>query len=238
MIAPFTSSTSLSAAWKAFASHWKFLVPTTIATAIILIVLRIATRALENHWLPMLIVTVISIIAGVAITLGWTNITMRLVRSHSVALHDFKTNKKSWGHYFLARIIYGVFTVAAMILILIPVLLLIISAGSIIPLVIIGIIAGIVGLVLFVWLGIRYMFISYVAVDHPNMGAWDMLKESAKLGKGHMVDLFGFGLLLLLVNIVGFLVILVGLLVTVPLSKIAVAHVYEQLKKKHHTVSE
>lgn len=238
MTAPFTSSASLSAAWKAFASHWKFLVPTTIATAVIVIVLRIATEASQHHWLPTLVLTVISIVAGIAITLGWTNVSMRLARSHSVVIHDFKTNKKSWGHYFLARVIYGFFTIASMILILIPILLLIISAGSIVPLVIIGIIAGIAGLVLFVWLAIRYMFISYVAVEHPNMGAWDMLKESAKLGKGHMIDLFGFGLLLFLINIVGLLLVLVGLLVTVPLSKIAAAHVYEQLKKKHHPVSE
>lgn len=238
MTAPFTSSASLSAAWKAFVSHWKFLVPTTIGTAIILIILRVATRALENHWLPMLVFTIISIVAGIVITLGWTNISLRLVRAHSIDLQDFKTNKKSWGHYFLARLIYGVFAVVSMVLILVPMLLLVISAGSIVPLVIIGIIAGIAGLVLFIWLAIRYMFISYVAVDHPTMGAWDMLKESAKLGKGNMIDLFGFGLLLFLVNVVGFLLILLGLLVTVPLSKIAVAHVYEQLKKKHHTVSE
>lgn len=233
MTAPFTSSTSLSAAWKSFTAHWKFIIPATLATTITIILLQVISKSLERHWLPSLIVAVIATIAGIAITLGWTNISMKLNQGHGVDWSDFKTNKRSWGHYFLARIIYGVFTLGAMLLILIPVLLLLLTAGSIIPVVIIGIIVCIGGLALFIWLAIRYMFISFVAIDHPSMNGWNMLKESARIGKGHMLDLFGFAMLILLINIVGFLLLLVGLIITVPLSKIATAHVYAQLKKKH-----
>ena len=238
MTAPFTSSASLSAAWKAFTAHWKFVVPATVLTAAIIILLQVITRSLENYWLPSLIFVVFSILAGIAITLGWSKASLKLAHAHSVSWRDFRTNEKSWGHYFLARIIFAVFTVAAMILILIPVLLLVMTAGSLIPLIIIGILVCLVGVVLFIWLALRYMFISFVAVDHPTMNAWGMLKESARLGKGHMVDLFGFGMLLLLINIFGFVFFLIGLIITVPISKIAVAHVYEQLKKKHHAVAE
>lgn len=233
MTKPFTSSASLSVAWKAFASHWKFIVPATFATAVTIILLQVISKSVERQPLLSLIIAIIVTIAGIAITLGWTNISMQLVRGHGANWRDFKTDKKSWVYYFLARLIYGFFTVAAMILIFIPFFLLFISAGSGVSLIIIGILAGIAGFALLVWLTIRYMFISFVAIDHPNMGAWDMLKESVKLGKGHMLDLFGFGLLLLLINIVGLLLFVVGLLVAVPVSKIAVAHVYEQLKKKH-----
>ena len=50
-----------------------------------------------------------------------------------------------------------------------------------------------------------------------------------------MVAFLGFVIIIALLNIAGMLLLLVGLLVTIPVSMIAYAHVYVILHEHHHT---
>lgn len=226
---------AVSSAWGVFKKNWKFIVPAVLATVVLYSVLQVLQRSAQEHIFLSLIIALIATVVGIAITLGWSNIVLKLVRNHSVDWNNFKTSAKSWFPYFLAQIIYAAFMFAAALVIGAPLILILGSAIAASPvLMIIGIILSLVGIALFVWIAIRYMFISFAIIDHPHMGAWSIMKESARLTKGHTVELFVFGLLLLLINIVGLVLLVVGLLITIPLSKIATGYVYEQLKGKHH----
>jgi hypothetical protein len=90
------------------------------------------------------------------------------------------------------------------------------------------------GLILLIVPGIifalRYMFVSYVIMD-KKMRPMEALRESARITYGHKWDLFGFAILLLLLNILGFICLFVGLLVTVPLTWLAMVHAYRTLEK-------
>ncbi len=55
------------------------------------------------------------------------------------------------------------------------------------------------------------------------------IKESYHLTKGHLFELFLLMIALILLNMVGLILLVVGLLVTLPISLIAVAHVYRKL---------
>lgn len=226
---------AVSSAWSAFKKNWKFIVPAVLVTVVVYVVLQALQQNSQQHVFLSLIVALIATIVGIAVTLGWSNIVLKLVRNHSVDWNDFKTNTKSWFPYFLARLIYALFMIVAALVIGAPLILILGSAITASPvLMVIGIILSLAGVVLFIWIAIRYMFVSFVIIDHPQMGAWSIMKESARLTKGHTVELFVFGLLLLLVNIVGLILIVIGLIITVPVSKIAAGYVYEQLKGKHH----
>lgn len=226
---------AVSSAWGDFKKNWKFIIPATLLTAVVLIVLQIAQRSVQESIVLALIVALAATIIGIAITLGWSKVILKLARTHHADWNDFNTDKGSWLSYFLARVIYGLFMFAAAAVIGIPMLLILGSAvAASVPLMIIGIILALAGVVLFLWIAIRYMLISFIIVDHPQMGAWSMMKESARLTKGHIVELFVFGLLLLLINIVGLLLLVVGLVITIPLSKMASGYIYEHLKGKHH----
>jgi uncharacterized membrane protein len=89
-----------------------------------------------------------------------------------------------------------------------------------------------VGLVLAIVPGIifsiMFQYYGYFIVD-KKMGPVDALKASAVLTRGVRWKLFGFGLVIGLLNIGGALLLLVGLFVTVPVSLVAVAHVYRKL---------
>jgi uncharacterized membrane protein len=92
-----------------------------------------------------------------------------------------------------------------------------------------------VGFILFIVPGIifsiKLQFYEYFIVD-KKMDAIDSLKASWELTKGVKWNLFLLGLLLALINILGFLCLVVGLIITVPLAMIANAYIYRKLLRK------
>jgi uncharacterized membrane protein len=71
-------------------------------------------------------------------------------------------------------------------------------------------------------------FTQLLVVDR-KLGPLEALKESYHMTKGHLLQLFLFMLSLILLNIVGAILLLVGLLVTVPITLLAIAHVYMKI---------
>mgnify|MGYP001611319159 CR=1 FL=1 len=63
-----------------------------------------------------------------------------------------------------------------------------------------------------------------------NAGITDSLKMSCEKTRGKALDLFLFALLLIVLNILGALALLVGLLVTIPISFVAVTLLYRKLQ--------
>ena len=57
----------------------------------------------------------------------------------------------------------------------------------------------------------------------------ESIRKSGEITQGHKGWLFGFAIVLGLVNIAGALLLLVGLLVTIPLTTMAYIYVYRQL---------
>jgi uncharacterized membrane protein len=72
------------------------------------------------------------------------------------------------------------------------------------------------------------MFTSYFIIDQ-NRTIGDALKESGRITNGHKLQLFGFCFVIGLMNLFGFLVFIVGLLVTIPITWISIAFVYRKL---------
>ena len=79
-----------------------------------------------------------------------------------------------------------------------------------------------------IYFGLRLKFATYLVID-KNLSPVDAIKQSWKMTKGSIWNLFFFGILLGLINILGFFCLIVGLFVTVPLSMLATAFVYRRL---------
>ncbi len=79
-------------------------------------------------------------------------------------------------------------------------------------------------------LSIVLMFSIYIYVD-KNIRPVDSMKESARITKGHRWTLLWFSIELLLLNLLGVLALVVGLLVTVPVSILATIHAYRMLQE-------
>ena len=100
-------------------------------------------------------------------------------------------------------------------------------------LVVLGIIALIIpGIIL----ALGFIFSQYLVID-KGRGAIESLKESWRITKGHRWELFIFVLVLAVLNILGVLALLVGLLVSVPVTMLAVVHAYRTLEHKANEVA-
>ncbi len=90
----------------------------------------------------------------------------------------------------------------------------------------------VVGLVLLIIPGIvaaLMLSMSQLLVVDKKLMPIEALKESYRLTKGHLLQLFLFALTIAAINIVGAILLLVGLLVSIPVSLVAAAYVYKKL---------
>ncbi|SIO16683.1 hypothetical protein [Algoriphagus halophilus] len=105
----------------------------------------------------------------------------------------------------------------------------------ILPLIIVNLITAIfiiAGLVVFIlpgiYLGVGYVF-SLLFVLFGGFDFWPAMEYSRKLVHTNWWKFFAFLLLLLLINIGGFLCLIVGLLVTIPLTYLSIYVLFEEL---------
>ena len=85
---------------------------------------------------------------------------------------------------------------------------------------------------------IRLGFYKYLIIDKKDITIRQAMRESMLITKGVTWKLFLFTILIGLINLLGLLCFVVGLLVTVPLSAIAYAYVYDKLLRRLEPVVE
>jgi uncharacterized membrane protein len=233
-----TISSLLSTGWTTFKKNWKFITSAALLTIVIMIVLQIIKGATDRHIIAGLVMMIVSIIASIAIALGWSKVLLNFVRNGSAQWDDFKTKMKDWKGYIVALIIYNFFKVLALIL-FIPAFInffgyFAINIGyTVTPKIFaITLIPLIIGIVLMAWLAVRYVFIAFIAVDDTTLSGWKILKKSAAMTKGNMWKIFWYSIIFGLVNLLGLICVVIGLFITVPMTKLAMAKLYDSLKEK------
>lgn len=73
-----------------------------------------------------------------------------------------------------------------------------------------------------------YLFTPAFIAD-KNLDFWEAMEASRKLAKDHLFEMIIFAIILGLINVVGALVCVVGLIFTIPLTKAAIAIAYDDL---------
>ena len=81
---------------------------------------------------------------------------------------------------------------------------------------------------------IRFKFYPYVLLENEYMTIVEVIKHTKKITCCAFISLFSFFIILAVINVLGFLAFGVGLLITVPISVFAVAHLYRKLEGHVH----
>lgn len=152
---------------------------------------------------------VISIIVEMLITIGLIKISLKFCDNEKANISDLFSSSHLFFNFLIGNLLYALISIGGFILLIIP---------------------GII------W-AIKYGFFGYLIVD-KGLGPIEALKESARITKGNKWNLFLFGILLGLINILGALALLVGLFVTIPTAMIANAFVYRKLLSQVETLQE
>jgi len=151
----------------------------------------------------LLAITIIG--AYVSIVLNYMGVTKFYLKAHdsveTLRLKDLWT-PHPFVKYVLTALLFGVVFVVGLILLIIP-----------------GVIVSLVfGMAL------------YLVMDR-GLGPIEAMKESARITRGNRWRLFVLGLAILGINILGMIVLLVGLFVSIPVSILAMMHAYRTLSQ-------
>lgn len=141
-------------------------------------------------------------VVSVIVGAGFTVITLKLAKGEHASYKDLVPQGALVWHYFCASVLAGLLCVLGLLALIVP---------------------G-------VYLLLRFSMVRFAILE--GSGITQSLKKSSELTVGVKWRLLGFFLALIGLNVLGALALLIGLLITVPVSAIAYAHVYLALKHR------
>ncbi len=196
----FSSSEALKFGFDIFKKN----IVTFIKIAAVLLIINIvmgAIGSLFGHNNPLVLIWgIISYLIAFVIQIGIVKMILDLYDGKPLNFSNLYTQYALGLRYYAASIIYGIMVLVGLICLIVP---------------------GI-------YLAIRFQFFSFLIVD-KNAGIAESLSKSSALTEGVKINLFLFALLIVVINIIGFLLLGIGLLVTIPTTMMATIHVYRKL---------
>ncbi len=203
----FEMGESLRFGWDTVKANLGFFVILLIVAFLIQIIPRFIGEVISDR-LPIIsiILYLIATVLEIVVSLGLIKVSVNFCDGIKGKLDDLLSSFHYLLTYFAAALVYFLIVVAGLFLLIIP---------------------GVI------W-GIKYSMFPYFIVD-AKMGPIEAIKASGKATSGAKFHLFLFGLLLLLVNLVGMLALGIGLFVSIPVTMVSYAYVYRQLAGKGTT---
>ena len=207
--AEFRLGDALSYGWN---SYWKNVGP-MILIAVVVFAIQFAFSAASNaldSTVAQLLIQLAGFLVSMLITLGWMRVALELTSGVKPELGDvFKA--VGYGPYIGATILFYLGTVIGFILLVVPGIIFVTTFGF-------------------------YGFV--IAQRGDGVGVTESLRQSLELTRGHRWTLFGMGIVLLLVNLLGLLACIVGVIFTSGITLVAWAYLYRALSGEAVTVWE
>ncbi len=201
---------AITTGWQVFKENPGFLIVIVLIQLTAPHLFDLPAMVIESFLEPSVIAIVIVVILnllGLAISiiigLGVINVTLGLAKNRDMAFRDLFVEFRMILNYIRASILFGIVVFVGLIFLIIP---------------------GII-------IGIALSPFPYFIIDE-NKGPIEALKASYALTRGAKWELFVFGILQGLIMIAGVLAFLVGYFVALPITMVASAAVYLQLKSQ------
>jgi uncharacterized membrane protein len=198
----FSISKAVGKGWKLTTSHLGFLLGVAVITVILPNFLQNLLTSDHGPSIWNGLVKIVLIIVGMVLQLGVYKISLMLIDGKKPEFKDLFEQYPKLVNYLVASILYGLGVVVGLILLVVP---------------------GI-------WFALRYQFYGVAIVD-KNLDPIEALKYSSQITKDNTLKLLGLALTSLGILILGFLALVVGMLVAIPVIWLAVTFVYRTLSK-------
>jgi uncharacterized membrane protein len=198
----FSPSGAIRAGWQTFTKRsWFF-----IGVLLLSFVLSWAANMLDQGFGDQpdyhIVLFLLSFGLSVLVDIGVTAFLLKAVENpDAAAVKDLWHPQRYW-EYLAASLLSGLVIVVGLILLIVP-----------------GIIAA-----------LMLVFTKYIVVAR-GMGPIEAMKESARITKGHRWQVLGFLALVALTNLLGLVCLVVGLLVSIPVTMFATVHAYRTLEQ-------
>ena len=199
----FTAGSCIKFGWETFKKRAWFFIGSTALVLCALWILNMLGNGTRDMGLLHLVIALIVYGLSVLIDMGMIAFFLKAHDdASSVKLADLYHARSFW-NYLVAVVVVAILTVIGLVLLIVPGVILI----------------------------LMWAFVKFLIVER-DIGAFDAMKESARITKGSRLDLLLLMLFAVIINIVGAILLGVGLLVTIPVSLLAVTHAYRMLSAK------
>jgi uncharacterized membrane protein len=175
--------------------------------------------------------SIASSVIGPILNAGFLIYSFKILREQTRSFGDFFEGFSQFGDLFLFALVSGLISSLPML----PGAVLLgigtaMSEGSESPspLLIVGGILLLIGIIPAIYLGICYSMGMPLIIDR-RVQFWPAMEMSRKVVNKHWWGIFGFSFLLGLLNLAGVILCFVGILVTAPVSMCAIAYAYSQI---------
>lgn len=230
----FSIRESLSFGWEKTKAHRGLLFKILVIFFALQVMGSMVSHVLEGELIGMLANVAIGI-AQFVVGVGFTLVSLRIAQNKHTDLNDLVPPPELLWRYFAASFLVGLIafgTVAGIALLVLAIASLQggISTGLFPAWIAVG---GVLSAVAVAYICLRFFMVRYAILS--GSGITESLHKSTEMTEGHKWHLLGFLVVLALLNIGGALLLFVGLLLTIPTTIIAYAHVYQKLNKKERS---
>lgn len=189
--------------WKTVQASFAFILLTLVLAFIVPIMIETGGEHVFHHDGQVFLIKVISWLVTATFSLGLAKIYLRYRDGEKPIFENLFDGVARAHIWFASTLIADVAIIMGLILLIVP------------------------GVIMM----LRLWMVGFVLVDERT-GPIDAIQRSWDITRGHTMDLLVLFIALLGLNILGICCLGVGLLVTVPISGLALAHVYRELKPK------
>ncbi|MCD6385224.1 hypothetical protein J7M23_05540 [Candidatus Sumerlaeota bacterium] len=204
----FSKGEAIRFGWRTMKSNLGFFIILLIVVGLIYVIPDFIEKLVRKD-APLLAILIHlgSWVISIVVQMGVIKIALRFCDEEEAELGDLFTCFPLFFKYVAGSILYGLIVIVGLLLLIIP---------------------GII------W-SIKFWFFPYFIVEE-GVGPIQALKKSSLITRGAKWDLFLFGLLLGLINLLGALCLVIGLFATVPTTMVAWAYVYRELSAQAKAV--
>jgi len=194
-------SAAFSFGWDTLKNNFPFIIGVMVAYGLLVSVpFSVAMYYRDKSLILYLLATLADMTVSVIVQMGLIKILLAFYDAKKTRFGDLFSCAGLFFKYFFGSILYKLIVALGTLLLIVP---------------------GVI------WL-IQFSFYAYLIVDKAA-GPIEALKQSAAVTKGVKWQLFIFGVLFFCINILGALALLVGMLITLPLTMLAAVFVYRKL---------
>lgn len=201
----FSKREALAFGWRQTKKHFVVLAGAVLLATVVQSLVNLFTdmAADRNYLLLQLVFSILGVVVQLIVGMGMIRLALHYSEDKKIALHHAFRPTGEFVQYVAGSLFYLGIVIVGMILLIVP---------------------GVI------W-GLRYQFFAYLVIE-KGMGAREALRKSRDISKGHTWNLFVLALVVLLINVLGGITI-VGFIITVPISFMAMVYVYRKLSDIH-----
>jgi hypothetical protein len=197
----FSIEEALQYGWKVMKDNIWFFVGVLVVAWAIAGIPHVIAGVLQRESAGLSIIfRIIGWVVDIIVSIGLITIALKFLDNQDPKFEDLFSFKPYFWRYFGASILTGIVVWAGLILFIIP---------------------GI-------YWALKFQFYSYFVVDQ-GCEPIEAMRKSSRITQSAKWRLLGFGIVLAIINVVGFICLFIGLLVTIPVTLLAYTWVYRKL---------